>query len=72
MPSWMPGSGSSHADNSVSPKSTTATSAAPGNVFLDGKLVGQHVANTLAMPLGSGMYMGNIDNSVALPMPGLR
>lgn len=62
----------SHADTSVAPKSTAASNAPHGDVYLDGNKVGKHVARTLSMPLGSGMYTGNIDNNVSLPMPGLR
>lgn len=72
---WQPGmggGGNGHADTSVAPKSTAASNAPHGDVYLDGNKVGKHVARTLSMPLGSGMYTGNIDNNVSLPMPGLR
>jgi hypothetical protein len=61
-----------HADTSVAPKSPPPSHTEHGDVYLDGFKVGKHVARTLSMPLGSGMYTGNIDNNVSLPMPGLR
>lgn len=43
-----------------------------GDVYLDGKKVGEHVAGYLAQQTGRSSNTGMIDNGVALPMPGLK
>lgn len=74
MWNWHPGmgDGNSHAASSLPPSKDGSTDGGAGDVYLDGNKVGKHVARTLSSQLGSGFYTGSIDNSVSLPMAGLK
>lgn len=41
-------------------------------IHLDGRKIADSVSPYFAGPLGSGLHIGGIDNSVSLPMPGLK
>jgi len=71
-------SSSAHAEDNphASTSVAGASSGAGGNVHttinMDGRKVAQAVTPYMAGPLGSGLYVGGIDNNVSLPMPALK
>lgn len=74
LPDWMvPERGRDRPNGSPHLPPAGSKSPVPmGNVYLDGKKVGQHVAGYLGHQIGQSTNTGNIDHSVALPMPGLK
>ncbi|WP_175104394.1 hypothetical protein [Pararobbsia alpina] len=61
-----------HADSSVASGGGNAGGGTVGDVYLDGKKVGKHVAGYLAQQTGLSTNTGGIDPGVSLPMPGLK
>jgi hypothetical protein len=71
LPNWLVGGDTPKNSPHVATPSVK-TSGHIGDVYLDGRKVGNHVARQISGPLGSGLYTGNVDNNVALPMPSVK
>lgn len=68
----MFGSGNSHAGASVAGNSGGTNGNVHATFAMDGRKFATAVAPYFAGPLGSGMYIGGVDNNVSLPMPALK
>jgi hypothetical protein len=58
--------------NTVWNKNGSANGSSPGNVYLDGRKVGQIVSGYLAYQTGLSTTTSGVDPNVSLPMPGLK
>lgn len=75
---WEPGMNGggdappSHTTASVSGGATNASGSVHTSIHLDGRKIADSVSPYFAGPLGSGLHIGGIDNSLSLPMPSLK
>ncbi|SDR37684.1 hypothetical protein SAMN05443245_5253 [Paraburkholderia fungorum] len=64
--------GNSHSSSSVPSGSSKDSGVVHTTINIDGRKVAQAVTPYISGPLGSGLYAGGVDNTVSLPMPGLK
>jgi len=70
--SMFGGGDKGHASTSVAGGSGGASGPVHTTINLDGRKIATAVSPYFAGPLGSGMYIGGVDNNVSLPMPALK
>ncbi|MDR6381835.1 hypothetical protein [Paraburkholderia caribensis] len=69
---WNKPSEPSHTTASVSGGSSSSSGSVHTAIHLDGRKIADSVSPYFAGPLGSGLHIGGIDNSLSLPMPSLK